>query len=425
MSLIKHIVPRLQPTPREYLAFVLVAVLGVINALTDSFVSVRPGASRSDHLISAAVPIFLTLIGIWIYPRLVPGLRVAVALLFGALALIWGGIAVATAFAEGVTIGQAAGFLLIPAGAALVFTAVRVLLNSRKDGRFRYVRTVLYLVATLLAIYWVLLPLGMSVFATHRPQVPPSASDVPLGHENVVVTTADGLDLAAWYIPSKNGAAVITFPREWTTSHAAMLARHGYGVLMLDPRGYGESEGDPNAYGWGNTEDIAAAVAYLASRPDVSQGSIGGLGLSMGGEQMIEAAAGNRGLRAVVSEGAGERSVRESMMRGLKGALAIPAMAVQTGAVVVLSGHTPPPSLETLIGQIAPRPVFLIFSTHGGGGEELNPAYFAAANEPKQLWEIPEAGHTAGISAEPEEYERRVIGFFDQWLLGGKLSRRT
>ncbi|HEY5528611.1 MAG TPA: hypothetical protein VIL51_04070 [Thermoleophilia bacterium] len=44
--------------------------------------------------------------------------------------------------------------------------------------------------------------------------------------------------------------------------------------------------------------------------------------------------------------------------------------------------------------------------------------YFAAAGQPKELWEVPGAGHTAGISAHPPEYERRVTQFFDSWLLG-------
>ena len=94
-----------------------------------------------------------------------------------------------------------------------------------------------------------------------------------------------------------------------------MLAKNGYGVLLVDPRGYGDSQGDPNAYGWGSTKDIDAAVAWLRRRPDVERRRIGGLGVSMGGEQMLEAAARNRGLKAVVSEGAGVRSVREALLR--------------------------------------------------------------------------------------------------------------
>ena len=68
----------------------------------------------------------------------------------------------------------------------------------------------------------------------------------------------------------------------------------------------------------------------------------------------------------------------------------------------------------------SPRSVFFIYALHGTGGEEkqLNPKYYAAAGEPKQIWEIPEASHTGGITARPKEYERRVVGFFDDALLG-------
>lgn len=41
---------------------------------------------------------------------------------------------------------------------------------------------------------------------------------------------------------------------------------------------------------------------------------------------------------------------------------------------------------------------------------------FRAASEPKELWEIPEAGHVGGFQARPREYERRVVGFFDRAL---------
>ena len=35
---------------------------------------------------------------------------------------------------------------------------------------------------------------------------------------------------------------------------------------------------------------------------------------------------------------------------------------------------------------------------------------------PRLSWVIPEAEHTGGIDARPREYERRVVGFFDQAL---------
>jgi uncharacterized protein len=97
------------------------------------------------------------------------------------------------------------------------------------------------------------------------------------------------------------------------------------------------------------------------------------LGFSVGGEQMLEAAAANTHLRAVVSEGAGVRSVRESRVRGPRGWLALPLDAVQTAALTVLSGEAPPAALVGLVPRISPRPLFLIYSGRDAGGEDLQP----------------------------------------------------
>jgi hypothetical protein len=59
----------------------------------------------------------------------------------------------------------------------------------------------------------------------------------------------------------------------------------------------------------------------------------------------------------------------------------------------------------------------LIAAPNSKHGEELNRRYYAATREPKTLWEIPESKHVGGIDARPVEYERRVVGFFDDALL--------
>ena len=81
--------------------------------------------------------------------------------------------------------------------------------------------------------------------------------------------------------------------------------------------------------------------------------------------------------------------------------------------MAVLTNQTPPANLADLVGRIAPRPVMLIAAPNSKNGEKLNRRYYAAAHEPKTLWEIPESKHTGGIDARPREYERRVVGFFD------------
>jgi pimeloyl-ACP methyl ester carboxylesterase len=201
-----------------------------------------------------------------------------------------------------------------------------------------------------------------------------------------------------------------------------MLARHGYAVLMIDMRGQGQSEGDPNGWGWGSSRDIDAAVRWLQARPDVRPDRIGGLGLSVGGEQLLEAAARNPGLAAVATEGTGWRSANEGLARHGLPRVQVWVQLVQdwmlTAATAILSGQTPPPSLLRLVPQIAPRPILFMVGEHDNTMEAmLTPVYYTAAHEPKSLWTIPGAGHTAGLAAQPQAYAEHVLGFFDRALL--------
>jgi dienelactone hydrolase len=212
---------------------------------------------------------------------------------------------------------------------------------------------------------------------------------------------------------------IVAFGRKGTQRPARMLARHGYGVLIFDRRGEGESDGDPNPYAWNEGErDLLAAVDFLKGRPDVDPDRIGGLGLSVGGETFLQAAAHSEDVKAVVSEGASSRSVGElqSVPGGSWGPVAVNAMI--TAGTAVFSDSAPPPHLVDLVERIAPRSMMLIYATDGTGGEEhrANRAFYRAAGAPKEIWEIPEAGHVGGQEARPREYERRVVGFFDEAL---------
>jgi len=76
--------------------------------------------------------------------------------------------------------------------------------------------------------------------------------------------------------------------------------------------------------------------------------------------------------------------------------------------------HTSP-SLNGVIGRIAPRPVLLVAS--GAPDEaETNRVYRAHGGRSTELWELPEAAHTGGLRARPAEYERRVTAFLDHAL---------
>jgi uncharacterized protein len=261
--------------------------------------------------------------------------------------------------------------------------------------------------------------IGLGYGTTHngRAVVPVDRLGVP--HEGVTFETADGLELEGWYIPSRNGAAVISFPgRNGSQKQARMLARHGYGVLLFDRRGEGRSEGEPNSWGWGGDTDVNAAIAYLRSRPDVDDDRIGGIGLSVGGEMMIETAAEIDELKAVVSDGAGARSYREERYfdeTGVNKVLGAVIGVTKTASIAVFSNHAPPASLKDLSAKVD-EPLLLIAAPESGHGEELNRLYARAAGDNATLWEIPEARHVGGIDARPREYEQRVVSFFDEAL---------
>lgn len=400
------------------LVFIGAAALLAAHILTLAFIAPRPGTTASDHVLAALVPLALLAAAAWLFPRLRPVGQAAVSLVLGATTLVGGLVAFSDAGGDA---GIWTGILLVPAGAAFVGLGVRALWRGRRRGGRRVLRAVLLVIGIVLGAYVVVLPISMAVIATNRPAKPvPAAAAADLGRpaQEVTLRTDDGLLLHGWYVRSRNGAAVIAFPREWTSSQARILVEHGYGVLLLDMRGYGDSEGDPDAYGWGSTADVQAGLSFLERQPDVSGARIGGLGLSVGGEQLLETAATDPRLKAVASEGAGERSVRETLVYGARGWPSVPSMAVQSAALTVFTGRTPPPSLCDVVGRIAPRPVFLIYAEHGAGGEELTPEYYAAAGQPKQVWMVPGSGHTGGLRACPAEYEERLVGFFDRALLG-------
>jgi hypothetical protein len=403
--------------------------LGVIglHVVDDNFLQPEAGTSPLDHLVSGLVPLGIVVAAAAVYPRLRAGFRGALALLFGFFGILGGTEAVHYATSSGLSSDDYTGLLSIAAGALLLALGTVTLWRSRRrdDGRaWRYGRRALLGVAALLVAFFVLSPIALAYVVTHASPREVPAPNLGAASQEVEFTTSDGFLLKGWYVPSKNRAAVISFPgRSGTRLQARMLARHGYGVLLFDRRGEGESEGDWNVFGWYGERDLHAAVRFLRSRADVDPGRIGGIGRSVGGEMLIGAAAESDAFKAVVSEGASGRSVRDDFAN-LETSLAnIPGFVNQgliTAATAVFTNNLPPEDLKGLSRRISPRAAFFIYGEHGQGGTERKPnqGFYAAAEEPKEIWEVPGAQHVGGITTAPEEYERRVMAFFDQHLLG-------
>jgi pimeloyl-ACP methyl ester carboxylesterase len=283
--------------------------------------------------------------------------------------------------------------------------------------------TGLWVAGAVATFVFVLLPLAVALLNGHSPRNPVHESALTIAHEQVRVPMAGGGELGAWYVPSRNRAAVVlvhgaTGNRARVADRAELLARHGYGVLAIDLPGHGESDGRSSELGDNAQPAVDAALDYLQRRPDVDPAAIAGFGVSLGGEVLLEGAAYDERLAAVISDGAARPQDADRFEP------TPPPMKVGIALIRGVSGMRPVPSLIDVVPEIAPRPLLLIGS--GGDPAEIpvTRLYARAAGTSAHVWEIPEAGHTGGLRARPAEYERRVIAFLNAALgLDGRGGR--
>jgi uncharacterized protein len=392
-----------------------------LHVVDDNWLQPNPGTSASDHLFGGLVPLALLVAAIAFYPRLRAGARATIAFLTGYFAGLVSTEAIHYTRAVGPSGDDYTGLLAIPAALLLVGVGIWTLWKSRRrDGSrwWRYPRRALLAGVAVLVAFVALIPVSIAYVVTHALRAHVPAPNLGAPYEEVEFTTSDGLLLKGWYIESQNGAAVISFPgRASTQERAEFLAKHGYGVLLFDRRGEGESEGDPNLFGWQGESDVHAAVTFLQARPDVDPERIGAIGLSVGGEIMIEAAAESKALKAIVSEGASGRSVRDIAANPGGTWQELIGNSVATAATAVFTDNVPPADLKSLVPDMSAA-AFFIYGEKGQPTEEpANRAFYKNARGDKEIWEVPGSGHMGGTKAQPQEYERRVVAFFDRHLL--------
>lgn len=195
-----------------------------------------------------------------------------------------------------------------------------------------------------------------------------------------------------------------------------ILGRHGYGVLAVDLRGHGESDGKTNRLGWQGTGDVGAAIRFLEGRSEVQ--SIGGLGISMGGEILLGVASRYPGIEAIIADGATRRSTEELLALESERPLVRNFTArVMYTAVQLLSGEAPPkPLLDSMI-EIEATQFLLIAAGQDALETAFNKMFADTLGSRASLWVAAETDHTGAFSTYLQEYGQRVIKFFDDALL--------
>ena len=152
---------------------------------------------------------------------------------------------------------------------------------------------VVVLVAVVVALAW--------VFQRRLVYLPFGAPEGPAGEyldggRDVLLHTADGLDLTAWWAPATgtpDGRTVLVAPgnggsRVLRVPLARALAAEGFDVLLVEYRGYGGNPGSPTEVGL--ALDVGAAYRYLVEERGVAPERLVLFGESLGGAPLTRLA---------------------------------------------------------------------------------------------------------------------------------------
>lgn len=297
-------------------------------------------------------------------------------------------------------------------------------------GKIALLAAVGIVIAVLGSLAWITRSQALSLVRhpmAERPPLNRTPADYGSPYEEVSVTTADGLNLVGWYISSQNGALVMAqhgykVDRTDLLPEAEMLYSHGYGVLLMSIRTHDLNDGEYITLGYKEMQDLEAWYQYVLTRDDVDPERIGIIGNSMEGTLAIQYASQNENIKAVVAHSAFS-TFDDTIATTLKFYTGLPSFPFVPMILFWANQETNQDYTKVRaidwIGDISPRPVFLL---QGGADQQISPnsgqMLYDAASEPKELWYDPELGHTEFTEKRTEEFEARLIVFYDKYLLG-------
>jgi dipeptidyl aminopeptidase/acylaminoacyl peptidase len=232
---------------------------------------------------------------------------------------------------------------------------------------------------------------------------------------------SDSLD--GWTLAGREPAVVIVFhgygrdhTRAWR--YAQFLNGAGYGVVTVNFRSSRARDRRPTTLGHHELADAEATLAWVRSRPETRGARIAVLGESLGASVGLVLAARHPEIAAVVADcpfATGRRAVEDSMERWAHLPRALAALACRVGRAWT---GCDPCAFNVLAAaeSLGARPLFLI---HAARDDRFSPEQardlWRAAGAKDELWLL-DTGHNEGWQLHREEYERRVLAFFDRAL---------
>jgi len=251
---------------------------------------------------------------------------------------------------------------------------------------------------------------------------PLTPSDLKLPYEEINIIVDGGIKLNSWLIksaPPAKGTVIylhgVADCKIDGIRFAKLLHDANYNVFLYDSRRHGNSGGRFCTYGYYEKHDVVKIIDYLVSRTDITLGSIGLFGTSMGAAIALQAASIDPRIATVVSENsfATLRSIFDDYQKRM---IQLPFHYLRNIVIVrselmakfKASDVSPMDSVKTM--RI---PVLFIYGTND---RLIKHSYslmlYENANEPKEIFPIENASHNNAWSIAGVEYEKKLLGFF-------------
>jgi uncharacterized protein len=282
------------------------------------------------------------------------------------------------------------------------------------------------IIGVLVVVFFISLYASLEITKIPFFAVPYTPKDYGWSYEDVSFRTQDGLTLKGWFVPAGGGPSPVTLIIHHglgsnagdKLENTACLQRTGkWNLFYFDMRGHGASEGEYNSLGPLELRDLESAIAYLREHKPAAARHLGIYGHSLGAAVAIIGAARHPELEAVAAESSFARASR-TVVHFAKIFYGIPEVPFMKIALVLARWRLGVPVGQfdpvAEIGRISPRPIFLI---HGERDRRIPRrelyALWKAAKSPKKLWIVRGADHGDTWMIAKEEYERRLVKFFE------------
>lgn len=240
--------------------------------------------------------------------------------------------------------------------------------------------------------------------------------------KNILISSGSGSLLHGWVLPGlQNHGVILLFHslrsnRSVMLDRARMLSRSGYTALLFDFQAHGESDGSKITFGYRESKDVESIFYYAKS--NYPNEKIGAIGISLGGAAIL-LRNGSTVFDALVIESVyptieEATNDRIRIRLGILAPILTPILLSQLKLQIGITAKDLRP-IEKINKQQCP--ILLIAGKLDKHTTILeSERMYAKAQEPKEYWMIPDAGHEDFFKKHPIEYREKILRFFGNFL---------